>query len=164
MEDKQFALKRGTAPRTTDTRKMPARVTASPKVDLIDLTTCDDKDGWDYRNRPARVSASPTSLVAQKQSKAKAIPCKSAFIRFFESKRIEAEAANPDTKFGDILKIIQNNFSELSKEEQSAWAEKADEIKSDQSKGELVLRLAWNSTHSFILPMLSFFISRMHCQ
>jgi hypothetical protein len=158
---------------TADDRKMPASVTALPKVDLIDLTTGNDEDGGDDNKRPARVSALPTSLVAQKQSKAKAMsrPCKSAFIRFFESKRNETEAANPDTKFGDILKIIQNNFNELSKEEQSAWAEaeKADEIKSDQSDGELVWRSAWNSTHSFILPthilpMISFFISRMHCQ
>ena len=53
--------------------KMSTRVIASPKVDLIDLTTCDVEDRWDDRNRPARVSVSPTSLVAQKQSKDKAM-------------------------------------------------------------------------------------------
>ncbi|KAL3786252.1 hypothetical protein ACHAW5_001033 [Stephanodiscus triporus] len=83
----------------------------------------DDVGGGDDRKRLARVSV-----------KAMSRPYKSAFIRFFESKRIETEAENPNNNFTDNLKIIQNNFSALSKEEQSVWAEKADEIKSDQSK------------------------------
>jgi hypothetical protein len=83
-------------------------------------------------------------------------PRKSAIIGFFGLKRNETEAANPSAPFCDILRIIQKQFSKLSKEERAVYD---DEIELDQAEGELVWRsalsLVFNSfTHSSIVVIL----------
>lgn len=69
-------------------------------------------------------------------------PCKSPFIRFYESKRSETEAAIPGALFLENLRTVQERWGILSKEVQSNWAECEHETELDHVEGKLLWRSA----------------------